>query len=70
LITLGSNINIIAAELLFVPRKGPGSLIDPPLFPERLAMIFQQNQGYATFFMEQRESEGWYNKKGRALEMP
>jgi hypothetical protein len=30
-----------------VPSKGPGSPIDPPLFPERLAMIFQRNQGYA-----------------------
>jgi hypothetical protein len=25
------------------------------LFPERLAMIFQRNQGHATFFMEQRD---------------
>ena len=27
----------------------------PQLFPERLAIIFQGNQGYATFFMEQRD---------------
>jgi hypothetical protein len=41
--------------LNFAAFKGPGSPIDPPLFPERLAMSFQRNQGYATFFMEQRD---------------
>jgi hypothetical protein len=55
LVMLSSNRTIIAAGLPFVPSKCPGACFDPPLFTERLAIIFQGNQGYATFFMEQRD---------------